>query len=144
LLLLLYFATKEKTMSIPLRLNDELVHDAETEGLIHKRSAPKQIEYWAQIGKAVAGSATGSDLLALMQGFARVQVIPQPSGPVDADELFSAVNQARADGGLRQTVSRARIRYESSRTRPGLLDRVFPDGHRETGRFRNGEFIPAT
>ncbi len=129
-------------MTIALRLNEDLVHEAETEALIHKRSTPKQIEYWAQIGKAVARNASSSDLLALLQGFAQVQVNTRPSAPVNPNEVFAAVEQARTDGSLHQAVSQARERYEASQTHPGLLDRVLPDGHRETGHFRDGKFVP--
>ena len=131
-------------MSIAMRLNDELVHEAEAEALIHKRTAPKQIEYWAQIGKSVARNATASDLLALMQGFARVQVKHNPSVPVNPDEVFAAVEQARQDGSLSRAVNRAQVRYEASQTHPGMLDRVLSNGHRDTGHFRHGEFSPAT
>jgi len=131
-------------MSIALRLNDDLVHEAETEALLNKRTAPKQIEYWAQIGKSVARNASASDLLALMQGFARVQVNHIPSAPVNPDEVFAAVEQARQDGTLRHAVSRSQVIYETSQTHPGLLDRVLPNGRRHSGHFRNGEFIPAT
>lgn len=130
-------------MSIALRLNNELVHEAEAEALIHKRTAPKQIEYWAQIGKSVARNASANDLLALMQGFARVQVNHIPSAPVNPDEVFAAVEQARKDGSLSRAVNRARVSYEASLTHPGLLDRVLPNGHRDSGHFRNGEFLSA-
>ena len=131
-------------MTIALCLNDDLVHEAETEALLNKRTAPKQIEYWAQIGKSVARNASASDLLALMQGFARVQINHIPSEPVSSDEVFAAVEQARQNGALRRAVSRSQVSYEASQTHPGLLDRVLPNGHRESGHFRNGEFILAT
>ena len=130
-------------MSVALRLDTDLVHEAETEGAIHKRTPPKQVEYWAQIGKIVARSASSSDLLALMQGFALVQVKPRPSTPVNPSSVFAAVDQAREDGDLQRNVSHARVRYEVSQTHPGLLDQVLPDGHREAGTFSNGKFIPA-
>lgn len=130
-------------MSTALRLNDDLVHEAETEGLVSKRSAPKQIEFWAQIGKVVAHKASGSELLALMQGFAQVQVTPQPTVPVDSDAVFATVEQARRDGSLSKVVSQARVRYEMSPSQPGALDRVQPDGRRETGHIRNGVFTTA-
>lgn len=130
-------------MSIALRLSDKLVHEAETEALIQMRTAPKQIEYWAQIGKSVARSASGNDLLALMQGFARVQVDLLQSAPVNTDEVFAAVEEARADGSLHTAVSRGQVLYEASQSHPGLLDRMLPNGQRESGHFRNGEFIPA-
>lgn len=131
-------------MSIALRLNDNLVHEAEAEALIHMRTAPKQIEYWAQIGKSVVRNASANDLLALMQGFARVQVNLIPSAPVNTEEVFAKVEQARQDGSLSRAVNLAQVIYEVSQTHPGLLDRIFPDGHRDSGHFRNGEFFSAT
>lgn len=129
-------------MSIPLRLNDDLVHEAETEAIIHKRTTPKQIEYWAQIGKAVARTASSSELLALMQGLAQVQVTTRTSAPIDPAAVFAEVDRTRADGSLQQAVSQAQVRYEASQRHPGLLDRIAPDGRRESGQFRAGEFIP--
>jgi hypothetical protein len=130
-------------MSIALRLNEDLVHEAEAEALIHKRTAPKQIEYWAQIGKAVSHSASSSDLLALLQGFSQVQVTPRASTPVDPHAVFTAVERAREEGSLGAALSRGKVHYEASTVHPGLLDRVLPDGQRESGHFRNAEFTPA-
>ena len=129
-------------MSIALRLNDDLVREAEIEALIHKRSSPKQIEYWAQIGKIVARSASRSELLALLQGFAKVEVNPLGSEPVNPSDVFAAVETSRSDGSLSESVSNAGIKYEASQTQAGYLDRVSPGGVRETVLFKNGEFTP--
>lgn len=40
-------------MAVALKLSDELVDDAKTVAAAEHRSVPKQIEYWARIGKAV-------------------------------------------------------------------------------------------
>ena len=40
-------------MAVTLKLSDELVHDAKPHAAAEHRSVPKQIEYWARIGKAV-------------------------------------------------------------------------------------------
>jgi len=40
-------------MAIALKLSDELVEDAKSYAAAEHRSVPKQIEYWARIGKAV-------------------------------------------------------------------------------------------
>jgi hypothetical protein len=44
---------QETTMAIALKLSDELVEDAKTTAAAEHRSVPKQIEYWARIGKTV-------------------------------------------------------------------------------------------
>ncbi|NRR31810.1 hypothetical protein HSX11_16655 [Oxalobacteraceae bacterium] len=39
-------------MSTALKLSDELVEMAKTHAVAEHRSVPKQIEYWARLGKA--------------------------------------------------------------------------------------------
>jgi hypothetical protein len=40
-------------MSVAMKLADDLVDDAKTIAAAEHRSVPKQIEYWARIGKTV-------------------------------------------------------------------------------------------
>lgn len=40
-------------MAVALKLSDELVADARAIAAAEHRSVPRQIEYWARIGKAV-------------------------------------------------------------------------------------------
>ena len=40
-------------MPVAMKLSDDLVDDAKTVAAAEHRSVPKQIEYWARIGKAV-------------------------------------------------------------------------------------------
>jgi len=40
-------------MAVALKLSDELVEDAKATAAAEHRSVPKQIEYWARIGKLV-------------------------------------------------------------------------------------------
>lgn len=40
-------------MPVTVKLSDALVEDAKVAGATEHRSAPKQIEHWARIGKAV-------------------------------------------------------------------------------------------
>lgn len=40
-------------MAVALKLSDELVEAAKPHAAAEHRSVPKQIEYWARIGKAV-------------------------------------------------------------------------------------------
>jgi hypothetical protein len=41
----------EKDMSKAIKLSESLINDAVINGKAQHRSAPKQIEYWARIGK---------------------------------------------------------------------------------------------
>ena len=47
------FSIKGVVMAVALKLSDELVEDAKPHAAAEHRSVPKQIEYWARIGKAV-------------------------------------------------------------------------------------------
>jgi len=47
-----YYLYKE-LMSVALKLSDDLVDAAKISAAAEHRSVPKQIEYWARIGKAV-------------------------------------------------------------------------------------------
>jgi len=38
-------------MALAIKLSDQLVNDAKKSAVINQRSAPKQIEYWAKMGK---------------------------------------------------------------------------------------------
>lgn len=40
-------------MAVAMKLSDDLVEDAKAVAAAEHRSVPKQIEYWARIGKAV-------------------------------------------------------------------------------------------
>lgn len=42
---------KETTVAKAIKLSDELVKEAATHGKAQHRSTPRQIEYWARIGK---------------------------------------------------------------------------------------------
>ena len=127
-------------MSIALRLSDDLVKEAEAEAFAHKRTTAKQIEYWAEIGKHVVDHASATDLIALMQGFAKVEIQTLASQPIDPKALFAEIERSRQSGALSAAVSQAKIRYEASQSDPSLLDQVHSDGRRTPGHFSQGEF----
>jgi len=129
-------------MSTPLRVNESLFHEAEAEGSLLNRSAAKQVEFWAELGKRVAHSVSSADLLALMQGIADVRVELPESRPVDSEQVFAAVDKASGKKQSGQKITRGHVYYEASLSRAGLLDQVMPDGSRRSGHFRNGEFTP--
>jgi len=131
-------------MSNPMRLNNDLVSAAERAGLVQKRSVPKQIEYWATLGKAVENVLDYSDIFAVLQGLKRLNVESVAPAAVDPEEVFARLEQHRAEDILGGQVTGAAIYYEASRSRPGLLDQVNPaTGERKTGHFSNGEFKAA-
>ena len=129
-------------MSIPLRVNNNLFKEAETEGLLMNRSAAKQVEFWAELGKRVAHSVTPVDMLALMQGIAKVIIEIPDLKPIDPNHIFAEVDKANLTGKLGRHITQGTVYYEASQRQPGLLDQVTPDGNRQTGHYKNGKFLP--
>ena len=125
----------------PMRLDSALVTAAKREGSIYKRSAPKQIEFWAELGKAVEQVLNYNDIFAVIQGLKKVKLESVESMAVDPADVFNALEDSRKNEQLAQKVTAAAIYFEASRKLPGLLDRVNTvTGERQTGRFHNGEF----
>ncbi|SOB76106.1 ParD-like antitoxin of type II toxin-antitoxin system [Marinobacter sp. LV10R510-11A] len=127
-------------MTIAIRLEDNLVRHAAAEGQVHRRSTPKQIEYWAEIGRAVAGEVSAEDLIAILQGIRRVKVEPVVPEPVTSDDLWAEVGQARETGELSRSIARGQTVYQAAADKPGYLEAIYPSGIRELGKFRNGHF----
>jgi hypothetical protein len=128
-------------MASPLRLSTALVEAAEKEGAVQKRSAPKQIEFWAELGKAVDGVIDSADVVAVIQGLRKIKVEPVKSMAVDSRDVFDSLETIRESGGLAEKVTSAAVYYEASLSRPGLLDRVSSrTGERQTGQFHKGVF----
>ncbi len=129
-------------MSTPLRVNDDLFQEAEAEGSLLNRSTAKQVEFWAKLGKQVAHLATPADILALMQGIAEIHIQIPASQPVNPENIFAAVDKASSTKKLGQQITRRALYYEASKSHPGLLDQVKPDGSRRAGHFSGGSFLP--
>jgi len=127
-------------MTTAIRLDDNLVRHAAAEGQVHRRSTPKQIEYWAEIGRAVAGEVSAEDLIAILQGIRRVKVKPVVPEAVTSDDLWAEVDQARESGELSRSIARGRTVYQAAVDKPGYLEAIYPGGMREIGQFRNGRF----
>ena len=127
-------------MASPMRLDGNLIHEAESVAERNKRSVPKQIEYWAELGRAVERVLSPNDVIAISQGLVEVQLVAPKPLRAEADDVFAALEQDRSQGALAARVTRAAISYEASTSRAGLLDRIYADGRRDTGRFVAGEF----
>jgi len=133
----------KSTVASPIRIDPKLVELAKKEGGIKKRSVPKQIEYWAELGKAIESVIDLKDAYAIIQGFMKLTVKPLESKAVDPKNVFSSLENKRKSGELSEMVTNSSIYFEASKTKPGLLDRVnLISGKRQTGKFHNGKFEP--
>ncbi len=126
--------------SSPIRLQSSLMEAATVAGTALHRSASEQIEYWADLGRAVASSVDADSLLAVRAGLARVSVEKIPSIALNVDSVFQSLDRDRESGALGDAIAAEQVRYQASSARPGLLEQVQPDGRVCVGQFVNGVF----
>jgi hypothetical protein len=118
-------------MSQPVKLSDEMVLDARLTAELTERSIAGQIEFWAQLGRAIEPLLEGSRALALRRAGA-VRPLSECFASIDTDEGRRRV-AAYLD-------SRPFPHFEPAPDAPGLLVRIEQDGTRTLGRFVGGEF----
>jgi hypothetical protein len=118
-------------MSQPVKLSDELVLDARLTGEIAQRSIAGQIEFWAQLGRAIEPLLDGARALALRRAGA-------------ARPLSECLASADSDEGRKRVFaylqSRPYPHYEPAPAGQGLVVRIDADGTRTAGRFVGREF----
>jgi hypothetical protein len=120
-------------MSQPVKLSDALVLDARLTGEIAKRSIAGQVEFWANLGRAVEPLLRGRDVLALQKsGAARAlsECLQDVDSPVGRERLAEYLK------------TRPFPHYEPADL-PGFLIRIDEDGTRTEGRFINRRFEPS-
>jgi len=121
-------------MSQPVKLSDELVLDARRTAPVAERSIAGQIEFWAQLGRAIEPLLAGASALALRRAGA---VRP-------LSECLAAVDSKKGRQRLAAYLkSQPFPHYEPHPKSPGLLVRIDQDGTRTVGRFVGREFRAA-
>lgn len=119
-------------MGQPVKLSGELVNDARATADLSQRSIAGQIEFWAQIGRAVEPLLRGDRLLALRQSGAVRSLVDAIA------EVDSAVGKKRVRDYLKQ---RPYPHFEEAPGQPGLLCKIDEDGTRTIGRFVDRRFV---
>lgn len=128
--------------SSPVRLERDLMEAAKATGALFHRSSAEQIEYWADLGRRLSGVLDPAVMLALKAGFATLSVEQVTPKEINPDDVFANLKRKSADGALSTAIAGQNVRYQASKTCPGMLDRVSPDGSIEVGEFINGTFNP--
>ena len=118
-------------MSQPVKLSDQLVLDARLTGQVLERSIAGQIEFWANLGRALEPLLEGIHALALQRSVKTESV----------SSRLQSVDTAEGKGRVVQYLrSQPFPRYEPAAKQPGLLVRIGADGVRTTGRFVDRQF----
>ncbi len=124
-----------------IRIDENLVIQAQREAKVQHRSINGQMEYWASLGKAIASKISVADAFAVTQGLKEIhwETVGGPS--IDPKTVLQNLEKDRATGFSRKPVTSGSFYFEASISRPGLLDKVDTlTGERQTGSFRNGAF----
>jgi hypothetical protein len=119
-------------MSQPVKLSDALLLDARVVSKAAERSIAGQIEFWAQLGRAIEPLLEGAQALAVR----RVGDLKPLSACIDS--VDSPEGRGRVAAYLER---RPFPHYEVAPGRPGLLVRIEADGTRTIGRFVQRRFV---
>lgn len=118
-------------MRQPVRLSHDLVCDARQTAKLSNRSMAGQIEFWAQLGRA---------LEPLLQGD-RAMALRRAGEDTSLAELIGSVDTPIGRRRVRDYLaSRPYPHFEPVAGRPGLLKRIEEDGTETVGRFVNRVF----
>ncbi len=118
-------------MSQPVKLSDDLVLDARLTSELAERSIAGQIEYWAQLGRAIEPLLRGTQVLALRRA-GKARSVSECLETVDSAEGRQRVGEFLE--------SQPFPHFEPSSEHPGMLVRIEEDGTRTVGRFVNRRF----
>src|SRR5580700_2419773 len=115
-----------QSMSQPVKISDELISDARLTAKIAQRSIAGQIEFWAQLGRAIEPLLEGSRALALRRAGAAVPL----------SECLSSVDSAVGRRRVAEYLESGPFpHYRPAPGSPAMLVRVDVDGTRTLGRF---------
>jgi len=118
-------------MSQPVKLSDALVLDARLTAEIAERSIAGQIEYWANLGRAIEPLLQGHQALALCKKAAAVPL----------SECLKSVDTPKGRERLEKYLDTAPYpHFEPAPGQRGLLVRTDENGKRTIGRFVNRQF----
>ncbi len=119
-------------MSQPVKLSDNLVLDARVTAEIAERSIAGQIEFWAQLGRAIEPIIEGAQALALRKAGA-------------VKPLSACLESVDSAEGRRRVAEYLETQpfphYEPAPGGPGMLVRIEADGLRTIGRFVHRKFV---
>ena len=126
-----------------VRLSDELYEAADSVAEATLRSAQKQLEYWAQLGRLADGMLTNVEAAALLSNDSFISEISlfKNSAP-RADDIMAEIQQDRANGALKAKVTHASVVYDVAED--GLsIRRIDTAGNVTIGSLVDGSFVEA-
>ena len=127
----------------PMRLNEQLVNEAQSVSALLNRSVAEQIEYWSELGKRVSADLTPAQTIQIMTGTGRLVVETPHFEPLDVLALSSEVEADSRSGALStELLEKGQTLYSPAPEGGGILEARYPDGTSQKGRFTDGKFTP--
>lgn len=124
-----------------VRINMDILLQAEIEAKKNNRSLREQIELWVKIGKAVDSKMSIADAYSISQGISKLRIEPKKNIGINSENVFNVLESNRCKGFSDKPITSAPFYFEASIQQPGLLDKVITaTGERKTGIFKNGVF----
>ena len=126
-------------MSRQIRLDPNLVNSATTEAALSKRSVPKQIEFWADIGRILSREITLSDMLAISQGLKRIVVVDPdvPYIPLESIQEEMSTPKNYHYGHINSKYAYGICEDDKNH----LTQRTMETGETKTGTWEEGTFV---
>jgi hypothetical protein len=123
-----------------LRLDNQLIKLAEKQTKITKRSASKQIEFWAELGMRAEKKLTTKDVEEIFQDKVELLVKLKNVQGIDTNSVFKNLEKDRSENTLTSKVVTSKEWYDVSRDHPGYLVRTNKKGEKKIGKFEKGKF----
>ena len=126
-----------------VRLSNELYEAADAIAEATLRSAQKQLEYWAQLGRLADGMMSNVEAAALLSHESFISDISLHKNVVPrAEDVMAQIQQDRADGTLKAKVTQAPIVYDVADD--GIsIRRIDAAGNATVGSLVDGNFVQA-
>jgi len=100
-----------------VKLNAELMKFAEQEALVAQRSTPKQLEYWALLGRVVERYVRKDDCHSLMAEVKVISSLTLADAFPTTDSVMAGLEDSRSAGTLAASVTSAEVVYEIDESR---------------------------
>ena len=135
-------STKIVAMGIAVKLSDEVVREAQREGKVSARSAAKQIEHWASIGRIVEASLRVPEINALKRARDGTEALASPAARVAIEQVLELLLGDERSDVVAHVRSTGAPLYAAAPGHRGMVFRVAADGTRTLGRIVKRRFVP--
>ena len=124
-----------------VKLSSELLRVAEQEADLAQRSIPRQLEYWALLGRAVEPFLKKDDCHALMAELKVINSLTLADAFPAADSVMAELEDSRSTGVLTASVTSAEVVYEIDDSRENGMIKILSDGTEIKGILMDGQFV---